>query len=236
VSAAVLRILAGCSVAVALALSGCTGDGSTPDSNLPTYTAEMLQAGVLQPTDVGSTWKRPEQSPPTTSVIALCPGLATRPPIPGKPSVIAASMADEGEKGAQAFDQQALLYPDAGSAEAAFASLQATMAACPASASRTAGPRENSAEAGYTENITIDPLISGEWKGFVVLRHKVYEPTNPGTADTAVAVVGRGNAIVIASYAVYWIGQRSTGPEFTADWRRMIGTVLSRVDAKRGAS
>jgi hypothetical protein len=61
----------------------------------------------------------------------------------------------------------------------------------------------------------------------------VYEPTNPGSADTAVAVLAQRNALVVASYAVYWVGAHSTGPEFTADWRRMVGTVLSRVDAKR---
>lgn len=220
-------------VAVALTLAGCSGDGDgrTPDGG--TYTAAMLQAGVLQPADAGPTWKRPEQSPSTPSIMSLCPGPASRAPAPGSPAVVAASMADEGEKGAQAFEQLGLVYKDAAAMEAAFLSLQNTMDACPPSASQSAGPRDSTAEAGYTETSTIEPLISGGWKGFVTLRHKVYEPASPGTADVAVAVVGRGNAIIMASYAVYWVGQHSTGPEFTADWRRMIGTVLSRVDAGR---
>jgi hypothetical protein len=218
---------------VAVALAGCSGDA--PATTGPTYTVAALQAGVLEPADVGPTWKRPAQSAPpaTTSLIPLCPGPPTRPPVPGSPAVVAASMADEGEKGAQAFDQLGLVYQNAPAMEAAFVSLQDTMDACPPSASRSAGPRDSTAEAGYTETSTIEPLISGEWKGFVTLRHKVYEPGNPGTADVAVAVVGRGNAIIVASYAVYWVGQHSTGPEFSADWRRMVGTVLSRVDAKR---
>ncbi|WP_432832380.1 hypothetical protein [Dactylosporangium sp. CA-092794] len=221
------------SVAVTLALAGCSGGGEGPAPDGGPYTVAKLQAGVLQPADVGPTWKRPEQSsPPVTSLIPLCPGLATRPPVPGSPTVIAASMADEGDRGAQAFDQMGLVYKDAAAMEAAFASLQDTMDACPPKASRTAGPRDDTAEAGYTETSTIEPLVSGGWKGFVTLRHKVYEAASPGTADVAVAVVGQGNAIIVASYAVYWVGQHSTGPEFTADWRRLVGTVLSRVDAK----
>jgi len=225
-----LRIMtAGCAV-VTLALAGCSGGD---DGRGATYTVAMLQAGVLQPADAGPTWKRPEQSAPPTSLLPLCPGPATRPPVSGSPTVITASMADEGEKGAQAFEQLGLAYKDATTMESAFTALQDTMEACPPSASQSAGPRDGTAEAGYTETSTIEPLISGGWKGFVTVRHKVYEPANPGSADVAVAVVGQGNAIVMASYAVYWVGEHTTGPEFTADWRRMIGTVLSRVDAKR---
>jgi hypothetical protein len=207
-----LRIVTAGSVAVALA--GCTGGGPAPGA---TYTVAMLQAGVLAPADVGPTWKRPEQSPAAPSLMPLCPGPAGRPPLPGAPSVVAASMADEGDKGAQAFDQLGLVYPDAGAMEAAFTALENTMDACPPSASKSAGPRDDTAEAGYTETSTIEPLTSGGWRGFVTVRHKVYEPGSPGTADVAVAVVGQGNAIVVASYAVYWVGQH----------------VLSRVDAKR---
>jgi hypothetical protein len=218
-------------VTVTVALAGCTGGGGTRGGG--TYTVAMLQAGVLQPADAGPTWTRPSPSPPGTSVMPLCPGRPTRPPVPGSPTVTAASMADEGEKGAQAFEQVGLVYPDAAAMEAAFTSLQDTMDACPPNASQSAGPRDETAEAGYTETSTIEPLISGGWKGFVTLRHKVYEPATPGTADVAVAVVGQGNALIMASYSVFWVGGHSTGPEFTADWRRMIGTVLSRVDAKR---
>jgi hypothetical protein len=215
--------------AVAVTLVGCSAD----ESDKGTYTVDMLRAGVLEPADVGTTWKRPEQSPPATTLMPLCPGAATRPAVPGSPTVIVASMADEGDKGAQAFEQMALVYKDAPAMEAAFASLQNTMDACAPSASQSAGPRDSTAEAGYTETTTIEPLISGGWKGFVALRHKVYDPANPATGDVAVAVVGQGNAIVVASYAVYWVGQHTTGPEFTADWHRMVGSVLTRVDAKR---
>jgi hypothetical protein len=216
---------------LALALAGCTDDA--PDPRGATYTVAMLQDGVLQPADVGPTWKRPAETPAAAGLIPLCPGLATRPPVPGSPKVVAASIADEGDKGAQAFDQLGLVYKDATAMETAFASLQDTMDACPPTASRSAGPRDASSEAGYTETATIEPLVSGGWKGFVTLRHKVYEPTYPGTADVAVAVVGQGNAIVVASYAVYWVGEHTTGPEFTADWHRVVSTALNRIDGKR---
>jgi hypothetical protein len=213
---------------LAATMAGCSGG-----EPVGTYTVAMLRAGVLEPGDAGPTWKRPEQSPAPPSLVPLCPGRAARPPLPGSPTVVAASMADEGEKGAQAFEQLGLLYPDAPTMEKAFTSLQDTMEACPPSASQSAGPRDGTAEAGYTETSTIEPLTSGGWKGFVTLRHKVYEAGSPGTADVAVAVVGQGNAIVVASYAVYWVGPHSTGTEFTADWHRMVGAVLGRVDAKR---
>ncbi|MGI5237830.1 hypothetical protein [Dactylosporangium sp. CA-139066] len=215
---------------LAVALAGCSGGDPAPDAGR--YTIAMLQAGVLQPADAGPTWKRPEQSPPATSLMPLCPGLASRPPVPGSPKAIAASMADEGEQGAQAFDQLGLVYADPAAMDAAFTALENAMEACPPSASRSAGPRDGTAEAGYTETSTIEPLTSGGWKGFVTVRHKVYEPGNPGTADVAVAVVGQGNAIVVAAYAVYWVGRHSTGPDFSADWNRLVGTVLRRVDAE----
>src|SRR5690242_2284959 len=125
-----------------------------------------------------------------------------------------------------------MVYPDTAAADAAIETLHATAVNCAPNASRTAGPRESTAEAGYTETTKVESLNSGGWSGFVVLRHKVYEPTYPGTADTAVAVLAQGNGMVVASYAVYWIGQHSTGPEFSADWRRLVVTVLNRVDGK----
>jgi len=231
-----LRTMTAGSVAVTLALGGCTDD-STPDVNGPAITVAMMQAGVLKGTDIGPTWKQPDQSPAVTGVIPFCGGLASRPPIPGKPSVVASSLADEGEKGAQAFDMVGLVYPDTAGADAAIETLHATAVNCAPTASRTAGPRDTTAEAGYTETTKVESLNSGGWSGFVVLRHKVYEATTPGTADTAVAVLAEGNGMVVASYGVYWIGQHSTGPEFDTDWRRLVATVLNRVEAKRtGAS
>ena len=221
------------SVAVTLVLGGCTGDGPTPDSNGPAITAAMMQAGVLKPADIGVSWKKPDQSPAVTGVIPLCGGLASRPPVPGQPSVIASSLADEGDKGAQSFDQLGLVYPDVASADAAIETLHATAVNCLAKVSRSAGPRDGTAEAGYTETTTVESLNSGGWSGFVVLRHKVYEASNPGTADTAVAVMAENNGLVVASYGVYWVGQHSTGPEFNTDWRRLVATVLNRVEAKR---
>ena len=231
-----VRMVTAGSFAVTTLLAGCSdGDGKPgPDGGESAITVAMMQAGVLQPADVGQTWKKSAESPSPNSMIALCGGLATRPPVPGTPSVVASSIADEGEQGAQAFDQVGLVYPDARAAETALAGLRTAAAACPPTASASAGPRGESVEAAYTETTTVTTLNSGEWSGFVVVRHKVYQPANTGSADTAVAVLGQRNAVVVASYAVYWVGAHSTGPEFTSDWRRIVGTVLSRVDAKRG--
>src|SRR4051812_44697959 len=105
-----LRMVTAGSAAVTLVLApaGCSG-GDDPAPRGGTYTVAMMQDGALPPSDVGPTWKRPAESPAATSLIPLCPGLATRPPLPGAPKVVAAAMADEGDKGAQAFDQLGLV-------------------------------------------------------------------------------------------------------------------------------
>ena len=68
----------------------------------------------------------------------------------------------------------------------------------------------------------------------MVIRHKQYEPTHPSTADTAIAVLVKRNVLLFEAYAVYRLGEKgsapSANPQFTADWQKLVGTVLSRVD------
>jgi hypothetical protein len=33
----------------------------------------------------------------------------------------------------------------------------------------------------------------------------------------------------VDAYAVYRIGNASTGPQFDSDWKKLVGTVLNRV-------
>jgi hypothetical protein len=230
----------GCLVAwVVVALTGCSGAGNGPAPGVtgPTMTVDMVRAGLLRPTDVGSTWVESDVAPPTKTVVGLCAGdaTATKPPVPGSPSVVVSSLKDEGDRGAQAFDQVGLVYADAKAAGAGLDALRVTAGACPSSVSRSAQPHESSAEAGYTESASVSPLRSGAWSGFVVVRHKQYEVASPGTADTAVAVLVLRNVVVVAGYAVYWVGSHTTGPNFTTDWQRLVDTVLSRVDPARGS-
>jgi hypothetical protein len=63
----------------------------------------------------------------------------------------------------------------------------------------------------------------------VVVRHKDYDPKNPGTADTAVAVLAKRNVILVAAYAIYFVGQHSISPTFTTDWQNLVGKILGRV-------
>jgi hypothetical protein len=68
----------------------------------------------------------------------------------------------------------------------------------------------------------------------VVIRHKQYEPAHPSIADTAVAVLVKRNVLLFDSYAIYRLGEKgsapSSNPQFTADWQKLVGTVLDRVD------
>jgi hypothetical protein len=221
-------VVAGCAVA---AFAGCTSGGAkpTPVDTGPKITADTMRAALLQPKDVGETWQVPNRSPSTTSLVSFCAGLASSPPVPGSPTVAAASLADVGEKGAQSFDQAALVYDGSATATTGLDTLRGLADTCPATASQPAHTVDDAAEAAYTESATTTNLTSGSWSGFVVIRHKDYDPKNPGTADTAVAVLTKRNVILVAAYAIYWVGVHSTGPTFTTDWQNLVGKVVGRV-------
>jgi hypothetical protein len=219
-------VLAAC-LAVTAA-TGCSGSDDKKDG--PLITVNAVQAALLQAKDLGTTWTSPQASPPPQTLPTLCAGDGPRPAIPGRPTSATASAVDEGEAGAQSLDQVGLVYPDAKAATAARDTLQATAKACAATASHSPKATTESPEAGYTETFTTQALTSGNWSGFAVLRHKTYEKSSPGTADTVVAILASRNVVLLASYAVYRVSQPSQPPDFSGDWQRLVGTFVGRVD------
>jgi hypothetical protein len=149
--------------------------------------------------------------------------------VPPGAEVVSVPLVDEGNKGAQTLTQTALVYPDKTAAQAGLASLRALADGCPATVSVPAAVSDQRSEPAYTETARTTELSEGGWTGFVITRHKAYEPKHPGIADTAVAVLSRGNVVLVDAYAVYRIGNASTGPQFDTDWKKLVGTVLNRV-------
>ena len=230
VSRAVRLVIAGCLV---VALGACTSDDADPqpDETGPPISVDKMRAALLPPEIVGRTWSASDDPPSVTAVAALCAGGVARVPAPGSPTMAVAAAVDEGDKGAQTFDQAALVYSDAASAKSAVAALRSAAGACPTTVNKPAATGADNAEAAYTETVTVSPLATEAWSGFSAIRHKQYEPKTPGSADAAVLVLRRRNVVLVAGYAIYWVGVHTTGPEFTADWRRLVGTVLDRVEA-----
>jgi hypothetical protein len=241
-------VTAGCLAVATLGLTACSGDDKGPDLG-PLFTADNVKAGLMQPKDLGTAWIPPDTQPPADSINALCGGGATRPKVPGSPSVVASSLADEGDKGAQTFDQIGLVYGGPDDAESAIENLHSVAEACQVTVSHSAAaPTSDNPEAAYTETTTLKDLSSGKWSGFVVLRHKVYSADSPGVVDTAVAVLTLNNAVIVGGYGVYLL----TGPElpgaspspnasplpsantnFSGDWQRLVGSFATRVDSQR---
>jgi hypothetical protein len=222
-------VLVGCLTVTVV--SACTDDKKDEG---PTITVNAVQAALLQPADLGSTWTPPESSPPPATLPVLCAGDAKRPAIPGTPTTVSASAVDSGEKGAQSFDQFGLVYADSKAATSARNTLQAVAKACAATASHSPQSTTQNPEAGYTETFSMRPLTSGAWAGFAVVRHKVYEKSSTATGDIAVAVLASGNAVLVANYGVYRIGQASQAPDFSGDWQRLVGAFISRLNKQAG--
>lgn len=225
----VTRIVAAAVCAAALA-AGCSDSDDAPeppDGGIVTVTT--MRGALLQAADIGPTWTPPTASADPARLVPFCAGAATAPPLPPGAEVISAPLVDEGDAGAQTLAQTALVYPDGTAAQAGLASLRALADGCPATVSVPAAVSDVRAEPAYTETARTTELSEGGWKGFVVTRHKAYEPKHPGIADTAVAVLSRGNVLFVDSYAVYRIGNASTGPQFETDWKKLVGTVLNRV-------
>jgi hypothetical protein len=208
--------------------AGCSDDAPEPPDG-GTVTVTTMRGALLRPEEVGPTWKIPATAPDPAKLVAFCGGTATAPPVPPGAEVVSSPLVDEGTEGAQTLTQTALVYPDATSAEAGLASLRALADGCPATVSVPAVETAERAEPAYTESTRTTELDEGGWTGFVVNRHKSYEAAHPGIADTAVAVVSRGNVLLVDAYAVYRIGNASTGPQFETDWKKLVGTVLNRV-------
>jgi hypothetical protein len=231
VIARVIRaVVVGCVAATALA--GCTSDDSpSPAPGGSVIDATTMRGALLQATDIGPTWKIPQQTPAPNLLVSFCGGESTVPPVPPGATVVAAPLVDEGQKGAQTLTQTALVYADTKAAATGLADLRALADACPPTVSvpaKTGGDRE---EPAYTETVRTSPLSESGWSGFVLVRHKLYASKQPAIADTAVAVLAKRNVVLVDAYAVYRLGAATTGPGFTSDWQKLVGTVLSRVPA-----
>jgi hypothetical protein len=220
-------VVAACAVA---AFAGCSSDDPpAPDGGF--ISADAMQNALLKATDVGPTWKAPEESAAPNQLVSIC-GADTAPvAVPGSPKIVSAPLSDEGTKGAQSLTQHALVYEDTVSAATALASLRTVADACAPSVSQPAksGDRE---EPAYTETASTAPLEEGDWIGFVTVRNKQYDKAHPATADVAVAALARGNVLLVDQYAIYRLGtsDASANPQFSTDWQKLVGTTLKRVD------
>jgi hypothetical protein len=219
--------------AAAVLLAGCSaGNDSSPAPG--GIDAAKMRSSLLQAKDIGPTWAAPDASTAPPQLTSICGGENPAPAIPGSPQVVTVPLADEGNAGAQSLTQTALVYSDATSAMAGQVALKVVADACPPSVDVDAQTSDDSQEPAYTETVATEPLTQGEWSGFVVTRHKQYEPNHPSTADTAVAVLVKRNVLFFDSYAVYRLGEKgsapSANPNFSADWQKLVGTVVHRVD------
>ena len=226
VNRVVRAAVAVCAVA---AFAGCSSDGS-PDSDGTTISVDAMRTALLKAAEVGPTWKAPAESAAPNQLVSIC-GADTAPAgIPGNPQLISAPLSDEGTEGVQSLTQYALVYEDAVSAATALATLRTVADACPPSVSRPAksGDRE---EPAYTETAKTAPLEEGGWIGFVTTRNKQYDKKHAATADVAVAALAWGNVVLVDQYAIYRLGaaDASAGPQFAADWKKLVGTVVQRV-------
>jgi len=220
--------VAAATVSALLVAAGCTsGDDPAPE---PTglIAATTMRGALLQANEIGPTWQPPQTTPDPNRMVSMCGGTSTPPALPPGAEVVAASFADEGSKGAQTLDQTALVYPDESAAAADQAGLLGVAEGCPPNVSVPATVTDDKSEPAYTETVQIQTLTEGAWSGFAALRHKVYEPKHPGTADIAVVVLHSRNVVLIEAYALYLLNNPSAAPNFTADWQRLVGSVVQR--------
>ncbi|GAB1640272.1 hypothetical protein KRMM14A1259_06950 [Krasilnikovia sp. MM14-A1259] len=191
-----------------------------------------MRAALLQGKDVGPTWKAPDASATPPQLASVCGADNPAPQLPGSPQVVTAPLVDEGTSGAQTLTQTALVYPDAAAAQAGQFALKVVADACPPSVDMDARDTGEAQEPAYTETAATTALNQGDWSGFVVVRHKQYEPKHPSTADTAVAVLVKRNVVLFDVYAIYRLNNSSQSPQFTSDWQKLVGSVVSRVDGQ----
>jgi hypothetical protein len=237
------RLVRATSVAVcaAVVFAGCSsGSDASPKPGTGTIDAAKMRSSLLQGKDIGPTWAAPDASAAPPQLASICGGANAAPAIPGSPQVVTAPLVDEGSTGAQSLTQTALVYDNAMDAQAGQVALKVVADACPPTVEVEAQTTDDTQEPAYTETVATQPLKQGEWSGFVVIRHKQYEPSHPSSADTAVAVLVKRNVLLFDAYAIYRLGQAgskpsaspsaSADPQFTSDWQKLVGTVLSRVD------
>ncbi len=224
--AALLAVTTACAL---LVTAGCSSDDDPAPEPTGLIAVTTMRGALLQAAEIGPTWAPPAEAPDNTKLVSICGGTTTAPTVPPGGETVAASFVDEGQKGAQTLDQTALVYGDATLATAAQAALRAIADGCQADVSVPATVTDDKSEPAYTETVEIKTLDESGWKGFVVVRHKKYEPKHPGTADTAVAVLSSRNVVLVDTYAIYQLNNASASPSFDGDWQKLVGSVVQRV-------
>ncbi|MFF5296461.1 hypothetical protein [Paractinoplanes globisporus] len=227
--AARIAVTALCALAVTAACSDSGDDNKQPDKQQQLITSTTMRGALLQANEVGPTWSAPEESADPNQLVSICGGTTAAPTVPPGGEVVAAPLVDEGEKGAQTLEQIALVYGNKSGADAALAGLRGIADGCQKDLSVPPVKTSDRNEPAYTESVAVEPLNEGGWAGFVVIRHKKYEPTHPGTADTAVVVAQTANVVLVDAYAIYQLNNASTAPTFDTDWKKLVGTVVQRV-------
>jgi hypothetical protein len=214
---------------VAAAVAGCSSGDDDPAPDRTLINVNEMRGALLQAAEIGPTWQAPDAAGDPNRLVSICGGTATAPPAPPGATVVTAPFVDAGDTGAQTLEQTALIYADHSGARAGSAALRAVADKCPRNVSVPATITTEKSEPAYTETVEVQPLSRRTWTGFVVIRHKQYEKAHPGTADTAVAVLADRNVVLVDAYAVYRLGVASSGSQFTADWQKLVGTVVNRV-------
>jgi hypothetical protein len=225
-SVARLAVTGVCALLVA---AGCSSDDEPAPEPTGLIAATTMRGALLQAAEIGPTWTPPAQPGDPNKLVSLCGGTTPAPDVPPGGEVVASSFVDEGEKGAQALDQSALVYGDVTLAAAAQTALRAVADGCKPSVSMPATVTDDKSEPAYTETVEIKTLDEAGWKGFVVIRHKKYEAAHPGSADTAVAVLNSRNVVLVDQYAIYRLGATSPSTSFDSDWQKLVGSVVKRV-------
>ncbi|MFI1996037.1 hypothetical protein [Actinoplanes sp. NPDC020271] len=210
-----------------LAVAGCSSDDDKPDAGRIDVTT--MRGAFLQAAEIGPTWTAPETSADPQQMVSFCGGTTPAPALPPGADTVVSSFADEGEKGAQTLEQLALVYPDEKAAKAGQSLLRAVGDGCAPTVSVPATVTSDKSEPAYTETVEVRDLDEGGWSGFVLVRHKSYEKTHPGTADTAVAVVTSRNVVLVDTYAIYQLDKSDPATGFEADWKKLVGSVVQRV-------
>jgi len=227
--AARIAVTALCALAVTAACSDSKDDNKQPDQQTQLISATTMRGALLQAAEVGPTWTAPEESADPNQLVSICGGTTKAPEVPPGGEVVSAPLSDEGDKGAQTLEQIALVYGNKSGADAALAGLRGVAAGCQKTLSVPAVKTSDRNEPAYTENVSVQSINEEGWVGFVVIRHKSYDPSHPGTADTAVTVAQTANVVLVDAYAIYQLNSASPAASFDTDWKKLVGTVVQRV-------
>jgi hypothetical protein len=226
--AARIAVTALCALAVTAACSDSKDDNKQPDQS-KLISATTMRGALMQASELGPTWSAPDESADPNELVSICGGTTPAPQAPPGGEVVSAPLVDEGEKGAQTLEQVALVYGNKSGADAALAGLRGVADGCQKTMNVPATQTSDRNEPAYTETAAVQPINEEGWTGFVVIRHKSYDKSHPGTADTAVTVVQTANVVLVDAYAIYQLNSASPAATFDTDWKKLVGTVVQRV-------